>query len=123
VGDTTIPEICKLSIGHALTFFQDVRFSGQRAKIAEKVLKEIGDRQKLLGSNMGIHYLSLSRLSETLSGGGRRWSGVRLCVLDKPSIGLHQHDNERLLETLIHLCNLGKYSERSRARRRRHLRC
>lgn len=114
--DTSLPEISELSIGHALTFFQNMRLSGQRAKIAEKILKEIADRLKFL-VNVGLNYLSLSRSTDTLSGGeaqrirlasqiGAGLVGV-MYVLDEPSIGLHQRDNERLLETLIHLRNLG----------------
>ncbi len=116
VENTTLPEISELSIGHALSFFQNMKLSGQRAQIAEKVLKEIGDRLKFL-VNVGLNYLSLSRSAETLSGGeaqrirlasqiGAGLVGV-MYVLDEPSIGLHQRDNERLLETLIHLRNLG----------------
>lgn len=116
VENTTLPEIADMSIGHALTFFQTMKLSGQRAKIAEKVLKEIQDRLKFL-VNVGLNYLSLSRSAETLSGGeaqrirlasqiGAGLVGV-MYVLDEPSIGLHQRDNERLLETLIHLRNLG----------------
>ncbi len=106
VEDTTLPEISELSIGHALTFFRDMKLIGQPAKIAENVLKEIGDRLKFL-VNMGLNYLSLSRSAETLSGGeaqrirlasqiGAGLVGV-MYVLDEPSIGLHQRDNERLL--------------------------
>lgn len=116
VENTTLPEISNFSIGHALNFFQQIKLSGQRAQIAEKILKEIGDRLKFL-VNVGLNYLSLSRSAETLSGGeaqrirlasqiGAGLVGV-MYVLDEPSIGLHQRDNERLLETLIHLRNLG----------------
>lgn len=116
VEQTTLPQISDMSIGHAMTFFQNMKLSGQRAQIAEKVLKEIGDRLKFL-VNVGLNYLSLSRSAETLSGGeaqrirlasqiGAGLVGV-MYVLDEPSIGLHQRDNERLLETLIHLRNLG----------------
>ncbi len=116
VEDTTLPQISELSIGSALTFFQELKLEGQRAQIAEKVLKEIGDRLRFL-VNVGLNYLSLSRSAETLSGGeaqrirlasqiGAGLVGV-MYVLDEPSIGLHQRDNERLLETLIHLRNLG----------------
>ncbi|WP_304169408.1 excinuclease ABC subunit UvrA, partial [Lonsdalea britannica] len=116
VAETTLPQISDMSIGQALSFFQDIELSGQRAKIAEKVLKEIGDRLRFL-VNVGLNYLSLSRSAETLSGGeaqrirlasqiGAGLVGV-MYVLDEPSIGLHQRDNERLLETLIHLRNLG----------------
>lgn len=116
VEDTTLPQIADLSIAQALAFFQEIQLSGQRAKIAEKVLKEIGDRLKFL-VNVGLNYLSLSRSADTLSGGeaqrirlasqiGAGLVGV-MYVLDEPSIGLHQRDNERLLETLIHLRDLG----------------
>ncbi|OZI13780.1 excinuclease ABC subunit A [Sodalis-like symbiont of Philaenus spumarius] len=116
VEHTTLPEISEMSIGHALSFFDDMTLSGQRAKIAEKVLKEIRDRLKFL-VNVGLNYLSLSRSAETLSGGEAQ--RIRLAsqigaglvrvmyVLDEPSIGLHQRDNERLLETLRHLRDLG----------------
>ena len=116
VDDTTLPQISDFSIGHAMEFFNNLKFSGQRAKIAEKVLKEIQDRLKFL-VNVGLNYLTLSRSAETLSGGeaqrirlasqiGAGLVGV-MYVLDEPSIGLHQRDNDRLLETLIHLRNLG----------------
>ncbi|RLR18062.1 excinuclease ABC subunit A, partial [Sodalis-like symbiont of Bactericera trigonica] len=116
VEHTTLPEISEMGIGHALSFFDDMKLSGKRAKIAEKVLKEIRDRLKFL-VNVGLNYLSLSRSAETLSGGeaqrislasqiGAGLVGV-MYVLDEPSIGLHQRDNERLLETLIHLRDLG----------------
>ncbi|MBT9431400.1 excinuclease ABC subunit UvrA [Candidatus Sodalis endolongispinus] len=116
VEHTTLPEISEMGIGHALSFFDDIKLSGQRAKIAEKVLKEIRDRLKFL-VNVGLNYLSLYHSAETLSGGeaqrirlasqiGAGLVGV-MYVLDEPSIGLHQRDNERLLETLIHLRDLG----------------
>ncbi|WP_439214499.1 excinuclease ABC subunit UvrA [Duffyella gerundensis] len=116
VENTTLPTISDMSIGHAMEFFQNMKLSGQRAQIAEKVLKEIGDRLRFL-VNVGLNYLSMSRSAETLSGGeaqrirlasqiGAGLVGV-MYVLDEPSIGLHQRDNERLLETLIHLRNLG----------------
>ncbi|MBD1227130.1 excinuclease ABC subunit UvrA [Xenorhabdus griffiniae] len=116
IEDTTLPQISDFSIGHAMAFFQNIKLSGQRAQIAEKVLKEIRDRLKFL-VNVGLNYLTLSRSAETLSGGeaqrirlasqiGAGLVGV-MYVLDEPSIGLHQRDNERLLETLLHLRNLG----------------
>ncbi|EPU0814960.1 excinuclease ABC subunit UvrA [Morganella morganii] len=116
VDDTTLPQISDFSIGHAMDFFNNLKFSGQRAKIAEKVLKEIQDRLKFL-VNVGLNYLTLSRSAETLSGGeaqrirlasqiGAGLVGV-MYVLDEPSIGLHQRDNDRLLETLVHLRDLG----------------
>lgn len=114
--NTTLPEISDFSIGHAMAFFQALQLSGQRAQIAEKILKEINDRLKFL-VNVGLNYLSLSRSAETLSGGeaqrirlasqiGAGLVGV-MYVLDEPSIGLHQRDNDRLLQTLLHLRNLG----------------
>lgn len=116
IENTTLPEISDFSIGHAMTFFQTLQLSGQRAQIAEKILKEINDRLKFL-VNVGLNYLSLSRSAETLSGGeaqrirlasqiGAGLVGV-MYVLDEPSIGLHQRDNDRLLQTLLHLRNLG----------------
>ena len=116
VAETTLPEISEMSIGHATSFFGSLALSGQRAQIAEKVLKEISERLSFL-VNVGLNYLSLSRSADTLSGGeaqrirlasqiGAGLVGV-MYVLDEPSIGLHQRDNERLLSTLIHLRNLG----------------
>lgn len=116
IENTTLPEISDFGIGHAMTFFQTLQLSGQRAQIAEKILKEINDRLKFL-VNVGLNYLSLSRSAETLSGGeaqrirlasqiGAGLVGV-MYVLDEPSIGLHQRDNDRLLQTLLHLRNLG----------------
>lgn len=116
ISDTTLPEIVELSIADALTFFQTLKLEGQRAQIAEKVMKEINDRLQFL-VNVGLNYLNLSRSAETLSGGeaqrirlasqiGAGLVGV-MYVLDEPSIGLHQRDNERLLKTLTHLRDLG----------------
>ena len=116
VNDTTLPEIVELSIADALQFFQTIELVGQRAKIAEKILKEINDRLSFL-VNVGLNYLNLSRSAETLSGGeaqrirlasqiGAGLVGV-MYVLDEPSIGLHQRDNERLLKTLCDLRDLG----------------
>ncbi|MFM2609079.1 excinuclease ABC subunit UvrA [Vibrio chagasii] len=116
IGDTTLPEIVELSIADALQFFQELRLDGQRGQIADKVMKEINDRLHFL-VNVGLNYLNLSRSAETLSGGeaqrirlasqiGAGLVGV-MYVLDEPSIGLHQRDNERLLQTLIHLRDLG----------------
>ncbi len=113
---TNLPMVAEKSIGEALKFFETLELSGQRAKIAEKILKEIRERLSFL-VNVGLNYLSLSRSAETLSGGeaqrirlasqiGAGLVGV-MYVLDEPSIGLHQRDNERLLNTLIHLRNLG----------------
>ncbi|MFA0054648.1 excinuclease ABC subunit UvrA [Vibrio echinoideorum] len=116
IGDTTLPEIVQLSIADALEFFQNLSLSGQRGQIADKVMKEINDRLHFL-VNVGLNYLNLSRSAETLSGGeaqrirlasqiGAGLVGV-MYVLDEPSIGLHQRDNERLLKTLVHLRDLG----------------
>lgn len=116
INDTTLPQVAERSIGDALSFFQTLELEGQRAQIAEKILKEINDRLRFL-VNVGLNYLSLSRSAETLSGGeaqrirlasqiGAGLVGV-MYVLDEPSIGLHQRDNERLLNTLTHLRDLG----------------
>ncbi|MCL5050499.1 MAG: excinuclease ABC subunit UvrA, partial [Firmicutes bacterium] len=116
VENTTLPEVVERSIGDALHFFQTLTLTGQRASIAEKILKEINDRLSFL-VNVGLNYLTLSRSAETLSGGeaqrirlasqiGAGLVGV-MYVLDEPSIGLHQRDNERLLDTLRHLRDLG----------------
>lgn len=116
IQDTTLPQIVELSIADALAFFQSLQLEGQRAQIAEKVMKEINDRLHFL-VNVGLNYLNLSRSAETLSGGeaqrirlasqiGAGLVGV-MYVLDEPSIGLHQRDNERLLNTLTHLRDLG----------------
>lgn len=111
-----LPSVTDRSIAEALTFFKSLELIGQRAKIAEKILKEIIERLGFL-VNVGLNYLTLSRSAETLSGGeaqrirlasqiGAGLVGV-MYVLDEPSIGLHQRDNERLLTTLFHLRNLG----------------
>ncbi|MGF1740680.1 excinuclease ABC subunit UvrA [Vibrio profundum] len=116
ISNTTLPEIVELSIADALTFFQTMQLEGQKAQIAEKIMKEINDRLHFL-VNVGLNYLNLSRSAETLSGGeaqrirlasqiGAGLVGV-MYVLDEPSIGLHQRDNERLLQTLVHLRDLG----------------
>ncbi|MBR0573746.1 MULTISPECIES: excinuclease ABC subunit UvrA [Pasteurellaceae] len=116
IEKTNLPEISEKSIGEAAEFFENLTLSGQRAKIAEKILKEIRERLQFL-VNVGLNYLSLSRSAETLSGGeaqrirlasqiGAGLVGV-MYVLDEPSIGLHQRDNERLLQTLVHLRDLG----------------
>ncbi|MDE3996538.1 excinuclease ABC subunit UvrA, partial [Glaesserella parasuis] len=113
---TNLPMVSEKSIGEALEFFEGLHLSGQKAQIAEKILKEIRERLSFL-VNVGLNYLSLSRSAETLSGGeaqrirlasqvGDGLVGV-VYVIDEPSIGLHQRDNERLLNTLIHLRNLG----------------
>jgi excinuclease ABC subunit A len=109
-------DICDLSIADAALFFDQLEFTGNRAIIAQKVLKEVRDRLKFL-LNVGLNYLTLNRDAMTLSGGesqrirlatqiGSALSGV-LYVLDEPSIGLHQRDNEKLIKTLIDLRDIG----------------
>jgi excinuclease ABC subunit A len=116
VGEKNIYEICRLSIKNALQFFETIDLSEQEACIAEPLLKEIKARLTFL-CDVGLAYLSLNRTSRTLSGGegqrirlatqiGSALSGV-LYVLDEPSIGLHQRDNDRLIATLKKLRDLG----------------
>ncbi|WP_264774115.1 excinuclease ABC subunit UvrA [Coxiella burnetii] len=111
-----LPEITAMSIGNALQFFQSLKLEGKRGKIAEKILKEVNARLGFL-VNVGLNYLNLARSAETLSGGeaqrirlasqiGSGLVGV-MYILDEPSIGLHQRDNERLLKTLKRLRDLG----------------
>ncbi len=116
IQDKSIMDICDLSIADAALFFDQLEFTGNRAIIAQKVLKEVRDRLKFL-LNVGLNYLTLNRDAMTLSGGesqrirlatqiGSALSGV-LYVLDEPSIGLHQRDNEKLIKTLIDLRDIG----------------
>jgi excinuclease ABC subunit A len=116
IQDTNLPNIAQMSIADAHSFFKHLSLQGQRATIADKILKEIMDRLQFL-VNVGLNYLSLERSADTLSGGeaqrirlasqiGAGLVGV-MYVLDEPSIGLHQRDNERLLKTLRHLRDLG----------------
>ena len=116
VADTTLSEICEMSIQDSMTFFSSLELKGQKAQIADKIMKEINERLHFL-INVGLNYLNLSRGADTLSGGeaqrirlasqiGAGLVGV-MYVLDEPSIGLHQRDNERLLKTLNHLRDLG----------------
>ncbi|WPU65412.1 excinuclease ABC subunit UvrA [Peredibacter starrii] len=112
----SIMDVCDLSINEAAVFFDSLEFTGNQAIIAHKVLKEVKDRIKFL-LNVGLNYLTLNRDAMTLSGGesqrirlatqiGSALSGV-LYVLDEPSIGLHQRDNEKLIKTLIDLRDIG----------------
>lgn len=116
IGETRLPELVKLPIGECHAFFDDLNLPGRRQEIADKILKEIQARLGFL-VNVGLDYLSLDRSAETLSGGeaqrirlasqiGAGLVGV-MYILDEPSIGLHQRDNERLLKTLFHLRDLG----------------
>ncbi|MBF1801009.1 excinuclease ABC subunit UvrA [Alloalcanivorax profundimaris] len=116
IGDTNLPDVVRLAVGRAFDYFDELKLSGSRGEIAEKILKEIRDRLQFL-VNVGLDYLTLERSAETLSGGeaqrirlasqiGAGLVGV-MYVLDEPSIGLHQRDNERLLNTLTRLRDLG----------------
>ncbi|MGH8129823.1 MAG: excinuclease ABC subunit UvrA [Steroidobacteraceae bacterium] len=116
VDDLSLPEISDMSVGKARDFFAALKLQGWRATIADKIVKEIGDRLGFL-SDVGLEYLSLNRSAETLSGGeaqrirlasqiGSGLVGV-MYILDEPSIGLHQRDNQRLLGTLLHLRDIG----------------
>lgn len=116
VGDHSIMDVCQLSIDEALDWFNGLSLNTTETKIAQMILKEIGARLHFL-QDVGLHYLNLLRSATTLSGGeaqrirlatqiGSGLMGV-LYVLDEPSIGLHQRDNERLINTLKHLRELG----------------
>jgi excinuclease ABC subunit A len=116
IGDKTLPQIGTLPLIAARDHFNLLQLSGQRAQVADKIIKEITSRLSFL-INVGLDYLSLDRSAETLSGGeaqrirlasqiGSGLTGV-MYVLDEPSIGLHQRDNSRLLDTLASLRDLG----------------
>ncbi len=116
VGNKNIHQVCEIPLKQALTFFESLELTGAKLAIADKIVTEIQNRLKFL-TNVGLEYLSLSRSAETLSGGeaqrirlasqiGSGLTGV-MYVLDEPSIGLHQRDNDRLLETLKRLRDIG----------------
>ena len=116
VADYNLPQLSGLAIGNTLNFFLQLQLPGKRGEIADKVVKEITQRLEFL-VNVGLDYLTLERSAETLSGGesqrirlasqiGAGLVGV-MYVLDEPSIGLHQRDNQRLLNTLVYLRDLG----------------
>jgi len=116
VADKSLPFINRLSIAECFKYFQNLKLEGKKGEIAEKILKEIQERLEFL-VNVGLNYLSLERNANSLSGGeaqrirlasqiGAGLVGV-MYVLDEPSIGLHQRDNEKLLKTLIKLRDLG----------------
>ncbi len=116
IADRNLPDIAVLSVANAREFFENLEVEGWRGEIVRRVVKEIADRLRFL-DDVGLSYLSLSRSAETLSGGeaqrirlasqiGSGLVGV-MYVLDEPSIGLHQRDNERLLATLKHLRDIG----------------
>ncbi len=116
VAERTIPELARLPIGEAARFFATLQLPGARGEIAERIVREIGQRLRFL-EDVGLDYLTLDRAADTLSGGeaqrirlasqiGAGLVGV-MYVLDEPSIGLHQRDNRRLLDTLVHLRDMG----------------
>ena len=116
ITNHSVSQITSMSVGSALVFFEQLQLPGWRGEIAEKIRKEIADRLRFL-TNVGLDYLTLNRSAETLSGGeaqrirlasqiGSGLVGV-MYILDEPSIGLHQRDNDRLLATLMHLRDLG----------------
>ncbi len=116
INEVPLPSINAMSIADALQHFLDIKLQGNKAQIAEKIIKEIAERLRFL-VNVGLNYLTLDRKADSLSGGeaqrirlasqiGAGLVGV-MYVLDEPSIGLHQRDNEKLLKTLVNLKNLG----------------
>ena len=116
IGDKSIYEVCEMSIDDCAKFLKSIKLNAREAKIAERVLKEVHERLGFL-LDVGLDYLTLSRAAGSLSGGeaqrirlatqiGSGLVGV-LYVLDEPSIGLHQRDNRRLIDTLTRLRNLG----------------
>lgn len=116
VDNKTLPQITELPVGDAFDYFTQLKFSGARGEIADKILKELRERFRFL-VDVGLNYLTLNRSADTLSGGeaqrirlasqiGAGLVGV-MYILDEPSIGLHQRDNDRLLKTLTHLRDLG----------------
>jgi len=116
IGDKTLPQVSHLPLAQCRDFFAGLQLAGQRAQVAEKIVHEITSRISFL-INVGLDYLTLDRSADTLSGGeaqrirlasqiGSGLTGV-MYVLDEPSIGLHQRDNSRLLETLEELRDIG----------------
>ena len=116
VAGRTLHDINQMSLRQAEDFFESVEFTGQKQAVAEKIVKEVRERVSFL-NNVGLDYLCLARAADTLSGGeakrirlasqiGSGLTGV-MYVLDEPSIGLHQRDNDRLLATLVRLRDLG----------------
>ncbi len=116
VGEKSISEVSSFNVEEAISFFDNLKLNSMKEKISEKIIYEISSRLKFL-NNVGLKYLTLSRSAETLSGGesqrirlasqiGSGLTGV-MYVLDEPSIGLHQRDNDRLLKTLKSLRDLG----------------
>jgi excinuclease ABC subunit A len=116
IENNNLPQLTALPIGNAKTFFENLHLPGKRGEIAAKILKEVVERLQFL-VNVGLEYLTLDRSADTLSGGeaqrirlasqiGAGLVGV-MYILDEPSIGLHQRDNKRLLDSLIRLRDLG----------------
>ncbi len=116
VGGLALPQVAHLSVVRALELYRSLQLDGWRGEIAARIVKEVGDRLGFL-VDVGLDYLTLDRSAETLSGGeaqrirlasqvGSGLTGV-MYILDEPSIGLHQRDNQRLLETLKRLRDLG----------------
>ncbi|WP_374489197.1 excinuclease ABC subunit UvrA [Zoogloea sp.] len=116
IGERNLSEVSHLPLAQCKAFFDGLQLTGQRAQVAEKIVSEISSRLQFL-INVGLDYLSLDRSADTLSGGeaqrirlasqiGSGLTGV-MYVLDEPSIGLHQRDNDRLLDTLRHLRDMG----------------
>ncbi len=116
IEERNLPDITRLPVGDAFGYFERLTLPGRKGEIAEKILKEVRERLKFL-VNVGLEYLTLERSADTLSGGeaqrirlasqiGAGLVGV-MYILDEPSIGLHQRDNDRLLATLTHLRDLG----------------
>ncbi|MEC8822791.1 MAG: excinuclease ABC subunit UvrA, partial [Pseudomonadota bacterium] len=116
IEERNLPEITHLPVGDAHRYFSTLALPGRKGEIAEKILKEVRERLQFL-VNVGLEYLTLERSADTLSGGeaqrirlasqiGAGLVGV-MYILDEPSIGLHQRDNDRLLATLTHLRDLG----------------
>src|ERR1044071_5567682 len=116
VGTHSLPEIAHLTVGDAKKMFGSLDVTGWRAEVADKIVKEVGDRLRFL-VDVGLDYLTLDRSAESLSGGEAQrirlasqvGSGLTggMYILDEPSIGLHQRDNRRLLATLKHLRDIG----------------
>lgn len=116
VDERTLPSITHMAVGEAYDYFEALQLDGRKGEIADKILKELRARYRFL-VDVGLNYLTLDRSAETLSGGeaqrirlasqiGAGLVGV-MYILDEPSIGLHQRDNERLLRTLTHLRDIG----------------
>ena len=116
MDERTLPSITDMAVGEAELYFEKLQLGGRKGEIADKILKELRARYRFL-VDVGLNYLTLNRSAETLSGGeaqrirlasqiGAGLVGV-MYILDEPSIGLHQRDNERLLSTLVHLRDLG----------------